>query len=145
MQTIWSRAKPTPSSCRCTSCISVAAAIARRATTSATRRRLKVGDTFTAFYSAIFATAALVDAKIKEDRRNGLDRMIQEAREDVRTNEETITQKRDVLENAPQTGPYSRAPRSWAHVLEEARLDRIPTRTGIKQQFSVGRLSRRLG
>ncbi|KAI9774317.1 MAG: hypothetical protein M1840_004211 [Geoglossum simile] len=149
MQTIWSRAAPTPSSCRCTSCISAATAIARRATTSATRRRLKVGDTFTAFYSAIFATAALVDAKIKEDRRNGLDRMIKEAREDVKIIDETIVRRRDTLENPPQTeggvGPYSRAPRSWSYVLERARPDRSLVRTGIRKQFSVGRLSRRLG
>ncbi|KAI9787120.1 MAG: hypothetical protein M1839_003355 [Geoglossum umbratile] len=108
---------------------------------------LKVGDTFTAFYSAIFATAALVDAKIKGDRRNDLDRMIEETREDLGTIHETVIRKRDVLDSRTdvQANPDSEAPRSWAHVLEETGLGRSLNRTRVEQQFSVGRLSKELG
>jgi hypothetical protein len=41
---------------------------------------LKVSDVFTAFYSSILATAAVADAKIKEDRRKQWDRAIAEVK-----------------------------------------------------------------
>ena len=70
MQTLWSRAAQTRT-CQCGA--SLSNGLARRTTTAAGRRRLKPGDAFTAFYSAIFATAALADAKIKDDRRREWD------------------------------------------------------------------------
>jgi len=77
MQVLWSRAQAR-AACRCGSCLH--AAIARRTTTAAGRRRLKVSDLFTACYSTILATAALADAKVKEDRRKEWDRVIAEAK-----------------------------------------------------------------
>ncbi|KAI9703757.1 MAG: hypothetical protein M1836_007527 [Candelina mexicana] len=80
MQTLWSRAAQSKCSCRCSSCLSAATAVARRTTTATGRRRLKAGEAFTLFYSSIFATAALADAKVKENRRTEWDRVITEAR-----------------------------------------------------------------
>ncbi|KAI9789068.1 MAG: hypothetical protein M1835_001915 [Candelina submexicana] len=80
MQTLWSRAAQSKCSCRCSSCLSAATAVTRHTTTATGRRRLKAGEAFTLFYSSIFATAALADAKIKENRRNEWDRVITEAR-----------------------------------------------------------------
>jgi hypothetical protein len=80
MQTLWSRAAQTRS-CRCGSCLQQAATtIARRTTTAASRRKLTVGDLFTACYSTILGTAVFADAKVKEDRRKEWDRLIAEAR-----------------------------------------------------------------
>lgn len=79
MQALWSRAAQTRS-CRCRACLHVATNVARRATTAASKRRLKVSDIFTACYSTILATAAVADAKVKEDRRREWDRAIAEAR-----------------------------------------------------------------
>lgn len=79
MQSLWSRAAQTRS-CRCRACLHVATNVARRATTAASKRRLRVSDIFTACYSTILATAAVADAKVKEDRRREWDIAIAEAR-----------------------------------------------------------------
>ena len=84
MQVLWSRAQAR-AACRCGSCLH--AAIARRTTTAAGRRRLKISDVFTACYSTILATAAFADAKVKEDRRKEWDRVIAEAKAGVPGNE----------------------------------------------------------
>jgi hypothetical protein len=84
MQVLWSRAQAR-AACRCGSCLH--AAIARRTTTAAGRRRLKVSDLFTACYSTILATAAFADAKVKEDRRKEWDRVIEEAKAGIPPNE----------------------------------------------------------
>lgn len=80
MQALWSRAAQTRSSCRCSSCLHAATTLARRTTTAASKRRLRVGDLFTACYSTILATAAVADAKVKDDRRKEWDRLITEAK-----------------------------------------------------------------
>ena len=79
MQTLWSRTVQA-SSCRCSSCLQGATTTARRTTAAASRRRLKAGDVFTACYSAILTTAAVVDAKVKDNRRKEWDRLITEAK-----------------------------------------------------------------
>ncbi|PMD27773.1 hypothetical protein NA56DRAFT_546973, partial [Hyaloscypha hepaticicola] len=84
MQVLWSRAQAR-AACRCGSCLH--AAIARRTTTAAGRRRLKISDIFTACYSTILATAAFADAKVKEDRRKEWDRVIAEAKAEMPGNQ----------------------------------------------------------
>ncbi|KAE8453514.1 hypothetical protein EG329_010375 [Mollisiaceae sp. DMI_Dod_QoI] len=80
MQVLWSRAAQARSSCRCSSCLHAATTLARRTTTAASKRRLRISDVFTACYSTILATAAFVDARAKEDRRKEWDRLIDEAK-----------------------------------------------------------------
>jgi hypothetical protein len=79
MHALWSRTAQA-SSCRCSACLQGATSIARRTTTAASRRGFKAGDLFTACYSTILATAAVVDAKVKDDRRREWDRLIAEAK-----------------------------------------------------------------
>src|SRR5450432_2622353 len=79
MQVIWSRVAQT-SSCRCNACLHSATKLARRTTTAASKRQLKASDVFTLCYSAMFATAAVVDAKRKDERRKQWDRAIEEAK-----------------------------------------------------------------
>ena len=81
MQTLWTRVAQARCSCRCSSCLGTG--LARRTTTATGRRAVRVGDAFTAFYSAIFATAAIADLKAKEDRRQQWDRAIEEAKKDL--------------------------------------------------------------
>ena len=83
MQTVWSRAIRSSCTCRCSTCFSSGTALARRTTTAAARRGLRFGDTFTAFYSSIFAFAAIADAKSKDARRQKWDEVIAEAQEDL--------------------------------------------------------------
>jgi hypothetical protein len=79
MQALWTRTAQA-NSCRCSSCLQAATTIARRTTTAASRRRVNAGDLFTACYSTILATAAVADAKVKDDRRKEWDRLITEAK-----------------------------------------------------------------
>ncbi|KAL9113985.1 MAG: hypothetical protein Q9187_007544, partial [Circinaria calcarea] len=58
--------------------------ISRRATTAAAKRRLRFGDAFTFFYSSILATAAVTDAKRKDDKIKDWDRAIGEAKEELK-------------------------------------------------------------
>ncbi|KAB8078232.1 hypothetical protein BDV29DRAFT_166727 [Aspergillus leporis] len=70
MQRLWSRAAPAHSTCHCVSCLSTAATgITSRATSAASKRRLRIGNSITALYTSIFAAAALADAKAKDQRR----------------------------------------------------------------------------
>ncbi|KAI0907234.1 hypothetical protein F4824DRAFT_385729 [Ustulina deusta] len=81
MQTLWSRAAPAQSSCCCRICLhSTASALARRSTTTATRRRASVADIFTACYTTILGTAAIIDARHKNERRRELDGELDRAR-----------------------------------------------------------------
>jgi hypothetical protein len=80
MQVLWSRALQARSSCRCSSCLHATTTLARRTTTAASKRRLRISDVFTACYSTILATAAFADARVKEDRRKEWDRLIEEVK-----------------------------------------------------------------
>lgn len=101
MQVLWSRATQARSSCRCSSCLHVATTLARRTTTVASKRRLRISDVFTACYSTILATAAFADARVKEDRRKEWDRLIEEAKSPSRSRKKG---RRDIDEGpGPET------------------------------------------
>lgn len=68
--------------CRCNTCTGVAKTIIRRSTTGA-EVKVSYRHAFTTLYTSIFATAAVVDAKFKDDRRKELDDQINEARDAV--------------------------------------------------------------
>lgn len=84
MQSLWSRAGPSSSTCRCVSCLSTASnAVAGRTATAASRRRLWLGNSVTMFYSTIFATAMVLDVGAKTKRRNEWEKKIGEVKEEV--------------------------------------------------------------
>ena len=80
MQVIWSRVAQTKSACRCSSCLNNAVTTARRTTTAASKRKPTFAELFTACYTAILGSAAVADAKRKDDRRKEWDRLIAEVR-----------------------------------------------------------------
>ncbi|KAF4973755.1 hypothetical protein FSARC_63 [Fusarium sarcochroum] len=82
MQTLWSRAGQAHR-CGCRACETVVSNIGRRVTTAAQPRKVTFAEIFTACYSSIFATAAVVDAMRKEDRRQELDRQLEATRREV--------------------------------------------------------------
>ncbi|KAH6950540.1 hypothetical protein DER45DRAFT_578158 [Fusarium avenaceum] len=82
MQALWSRAGQAHR-CGCRACETVVGTIGRRVTTAARPRKVTFADIFTACYSSMFATAAIVDAVRKEDRRQELDRQLEETRRDL--------------------------------------------------------------
>ncbi|PLB42092.1 uncharacterized protein BDW47DRAFT_97866 [Aspergillus candidus] len=71
MQSLWTRAGSAQSStCRCVSCLSTGASgLTSRTASAASKRRLRIGNSITAFYTSIFAAAALADARAKNQRR----------------------------------------------------------------------------
>ncbi|KAL2684811.1 hypothetical protein Neosp_005902 [[Neocosmospora] mangrovei] len=82
MQTLWSRAGQAHR-CGCRVCETAVSALGRRVTTASRPRKVTFADVFTACYSSMFATAAVVDAVKKEDRRQDLDRQLEETRREL--------------------------------------------------------------
>ncbi|KAI1349348.1 hypothetical protein F5Y01DRAFT_289347 [Xylaria sp. FL0043] len=80
MLSLWSRAAQAQSSCRCRICLHSANALIRRSATAAPRRRVTVADLFTACYTTILGTAALIDARHKNEKRRELDAQLDRAR-----------------------------------------------------------------
>ncbi|KAI3323963.1 hypothetical protein HD806DRAFT_79951 [Xylariaceae sp. AK1471] len=80
MQTLWSRAAQAQSSCRCRICLHSTNAIIRRSTTAAPKRKVTAADIFTACYTTILGTAAIIDARRKNERRRELDGELDRAR-----------------------------------------------------------------
>lgn len=86
MQSLWFRAAQTRSTCRCTACVKIGTTIARQTTNAiGKRRRVSIGDIFTACYSTILATAAVADSNRKVRRREEWDRLIAEAKAETPT------------------------------------------------------------
>ncbi|KAK3180751.1 hypothetical protein K4F52_007971 [Lecanicillium sp. MT-2017a] len=83
MQSLWNRAGQAHRT-GCKACGTAINALGRRATTAAQRRKPTFAEIFTACYSSVFATAAVVDAMVKEDRRKDLDRQLEEARHELK-------------------------------------------------------------
>lgn len=82
MQSLWSRAGQAHR-CGCKVCDTALTGLGRRASTAARRRKPTFAEVFTACYSSVFATAAIVDAVRKEDRRQDLDRQLDETRREL--------------------------------------------------------------
>ncbi|POS87323.1 hypothetical protein EPUL_001029 [Erysiphe pulchra] len=88
MLIVSSRASQARLAWRHNSCSHFATTFIQRCIGVTKRKSFKAGDVFTAFYSTIFAAAALVDSKAKENRLREWDRLIAEAREGQWTGEE---------------------------------------------------------
>lgn len=70
---------------------------ARPSTTTASRNRLGINPVSTFIYSAILATAAVVDSTRKDERRKKLDRAIEEANKDLEALEQQQQRRLAVL------------------------------------------------
>lgn len=81
MQALWSRTGLSHR-CACRACEQVLGA-GRRATTKASRRKATFAEAFTALYSSVLATAAVVDAVRKEDRKVKVDAELEEVRNEL--------------------------------------------------------------
>ncbi|KAI0420330.1 hypothetical protein F5X98DRAFT_331835 [Xylaria grammica] len=73
MLALWSRAAQVQSCCRCRMCQHSTQTLTRRSTTTASRRRVTVADIFTACYTTILGTAAIIDGRQKIQRQQELD------------------------------------------------------------------------
>ncbi|GLI72665.1 hypothetical protein PoHVEF18_000846 [Penicillium ochrochloron] len=97
MQSMWSRAAPSQSSCRCVSCLStVANGVTSRSATAASKKKLRIGNSVTALYTSIFAAAALADAKAKTKRRHDLEEKIAAVKAEVN---ELVDEEHRILES----------------------------------------------
>jgi hypothetical protein len=82
MQSLWARAGQAHR-CGCRACSTAVGAVGKRATSAAGRRKATFAEIFTACYSSVFATAAVVDALRKDERRKELDRQLEEAKREL--------------------------------------------------------------
>lgn len=80
MQALLSRAGKAPRG-GCKACTNAIDTLGKRATS--VRRKPTFAELFTACYSSVFATAALVDAVRKDDRSKELDRQLEEVRKEL--------------------------------------------------------------
>ncbi|WQF81883.1 Putative tetratricopeptide-like helical domain superfamily [Colletotrichum destructivum] len=114
MQALWSRAGQAHH-CGCKACFNAAGGMMRQSATRATRRKPTFSEVFTACYTSIMGTAAVLDAQKKDERRKELDRQLEEARAEFRM----------LVENAPSHLPRERVPDACiapSHLL----LERAP-------------------
>ncbi|KAL2853226.1 hypothetical protein BJY01DRAFT_78049 [Aspergillus pseudoustus] len=96
MQGIWSRSVSAGPTSHCVSCLSTAAeGVASRSTSAASRRRLRFGNSVTAFYTSIFAAAAWIDARTKVKRRLEWEEKIAAVKEEVN---ELVNEEHRLLE-----------------------------------------------
>ncbi|KAI1305510.1 hypothetical protein F5Y03DRAFT_153738 [Xylaria venustula] len=102
MQALWSRAAQAQASCHCRMCLHSTNALTRRATTAAPRRRVTAADIFTACYTTILGTAALIDARHKNERRQELDEKLGRARAALKQLDNAVDGK-----NGASQGPIS--------------------------------------
>jgi hypothetical protein len=70
-------------SCSCRACSHAAGSISGKSISRPARRKVSIADAFTACYTTIFATAAVLDASAKQKRRDELDERIRVARAKV--------------------------------------------------------------
>jgi hypothetical protein len=68
--------------CGCRTCSTAVRGFGRRAT-AAPRRRATFADIFTACYSSVFASAAVIDAVRKDERRREIDQQLEETRREL--------------------------------------------------------------
>ncbi|KAK5791251.1 hypothetical protein VI817_006560 [Penicillium citrinum] len=111
MQSLWSRAAPSQTSCRCVSCLSTTTSgVASRSAGAASKKRLRIGNSVTALYTSIFAAAALADARAKTQRRNDWEEKIAAVKAEV---DNLVDEEQRILESL-QT---RRKPRSVHRLL----------------------------
>ncbi|KAI0181698.1 hypothetical protein GGR52DRAFT_525848 [Hypoxylon sp. FL1284] len=80
MYSLWMRTAQVQSSCRCRLCLHTGRPLVRRSTSAAPRRKATVADIFTACYTTILGTAAVLDAQRKDARKKELDDKLEKAR-----------------------------------------------------------------
>ncbi|KAM3536242.1 hypothetical protein MY4038_000400 [Beauveria bassiana] len=82
MQSLWNRASQAHR-CGCRVCSTSVNALGRRTTTAAGRRKATFAEIFTACYSSVFASAAVIDSLKKDKRRRELDQELEHARQEL--------------------------------------------------------------
>ncbi|KAH8178291.1 hypothetical protein LIA77_03373 [Sarocladium implicatum] len=131
----------------------------RRATTRASRRKATFAEAFTALYSSICATAAVVDAVWKEDRKSKVDAELQDVRDAlielraqraVRELERGIPDERpygDIIEPSDLSDSQNRALwEQWRYIIDNERfLEDAWTMSGSNEETLHGSLVRPFG
>ncbi|OAQ96221.1 hypothetical protein LLEC1_01478 [Akanthomyces lecanii] len=82
MQSLWNRASKAHR-CGCRACSTAVNALGRRRTAAAGRRKATFAEIFTACYSSMFASAAIIDSMRKDERRKELDKQLEVAKQEL--------------------------------------------------------------
>lgn len=84
MQTLWSRVAHAKCTCKRPACFPNSTTFTRRKDAATLKCRMRSVDAFTVYCSSFLATAAVIDSKLKKDRRENWLRMIKEVKDDMR-------------------------------------------------------------
>ncbi|MCJ1341572.1 hypothetical protein MMC09_006868 [Bachmanniomyces sp. S44760] len=111
----------------------------RRATTAVAKRRARFGDIFTVFYSSILATAAVADARRKDNRKGRLEQEMKVEKEKLQAMQQDYQKRLNILatpiESLEQYGneyDILRSIRAWAVEQNE-----VGTAIGLEDQGSI--------
>ena len=117
MLTSFARAVLAPGyGCSCRACSRAASAIPGRTVTRPQRRKMSIADAFTACYTTIMATAAVMDASAKKKRKIELDQRIIDARAQLqllvedKTAQEVWKYKKQVNDSSHMAGELDSKP-----------------------------------
>ena len=88
MQSLWARTAQVRCSCKCTLCQPTAPALSRPTTSAPLRHQIRFRDVFTVFYSTVLASAAIAEVGRKEAKRLEWERLIKEAKDDLKSVED---------------------------------------------------------
>lgn len=92
MQGLWSRTGLVSHTCHCVSCVGAGTnAVSGRAASAASRRRLYLGNSVTALYSSIFATAMFWNTEVKDKQQKEWKKKIEAVKEEVKLLQEEET------------------------------------------------------
>ncbi|KAL8785041.1 MAG: hypothetical protein Q9195_008801 [Heterodermia aff. obscurata] len=125
MQTLWARAAQR-CTCNCILCHSSATALNRRATTAVLKRRIRFRDIFTLLYSSFLASAAIADVSRKEAKKAEWERLIKEARDELKALQEQQQARLAAVSWPDDAGTEKIYPRpnDWSGLLQWATKER---------------------
>ncbi|KAJ5587312.1 uncharacterized protein N7459_003077 [Penicillium hispanicum] len=120
MHALWSRAASSQLTCHCVSRLSTTAnGITSRSAAAASKRRLRIGNSVTAFYTSIFAAAALADARAKTQRRHDWEEKIAAVKAEVN---ELMDEEQRIIESLK----LRRKPRALSGFLQKRGFGTVP-------------------
>ncbi|KAK2735371.1 pentatricopeptide repeat domain-containing protein [Colletotrichum kahawae] len=150
MQALWSRAGQAPH-CGCKACFKAAGGMVRQSATRVTPRKPTFGEMFTACYTGIMASAAVLDAKAKDERRLRLEEEIAQAKLELDNMRRSVPQ--DVMPGEAPPGSFENRYKGalWAHKPQKGEiaefLDSLSHTDGrlLRKNGEIKRLLKELG
>ncbi|KAF9877609.1 pentatricopeptide repeat domain-containing protein [Colletotrichum karsti] len=122
MQALWSRAGQAHH-CGCKACFKAAGGMIRQSATRVTPRKPTFSEIFTACYTGIMASAAVIDANVKDRRRLALEQELEQAKLELEMlRKKHPPRKLDVDEPPPASTENRYKGALWDHVAQSSEI-----------------------